>query len=107
MLAAVGNARFLSEAIDPTLGKESAKMGSTAASWTTPAEFVAAPSWDVALSVESSDRRIARSCGRDHIRDQPHHLWVATASARSTERGLRSTAYMNFAGNAVIWMRLA
>lgn len=111
MLAAVGNERFLSEAIDPTLGKESQKMvvngrvadntlqqfvcflvGITALSVSLPIEHI---SYVPAVAIAFVISRIAFWIGY-----RIHPLYRAP--------GFSSTAYMNlFMYIAVLWMRLA
>ena len=111
MLAAVGNARFLSEAIDPTLGKESQSMiidGRVADN--TLQQFVCFLVGITALSVSVPIERISyvpavaitfvicRTVFWIGYRIQP--LYRAP--------GFASTAYMNlFMYIAVIWLRLA
>ena len=111
MLAAVGNARFLSEAIDPTLGKESERMvvdGRVVDN--TLQQFVCFLVGIVALSVSLPIERISYvpavaitfviSRVIFWIGYRIHPLYRAP--------GFASTAYMNlFMYIAVIWMRLA
>jgi len=111
MLVAVGNARFLSEAIDPTLGKESQKMvvdgrvadntlqqfvcflvGITALSVSVPIEWI---SLVPAVAITFVICRIVFWIGY-----RIHPLYRAP--------GFSSTAYMNmFMYIAVLWLRLA
>ena len=111
MLVAVGNARFASEAIDPTLGKESPKMivdgrvadntlqqficflvGICALSVSLPIERI---SYVPAVAITFVICRIVFWVGY-----RIHPLYRAP--------GFSSTAYMNaFMYIAVIWMRLA
>ena len=111
MLANVGNARFLSEAIDPTLGKESPKMivngrvtdntlqqfvcflvGICALSVSLPIERI---SYIPAVAITFVICRIVFWIGY-----RIHPLYRAP--------GFSSTAYMNlFMYIAVLWMRLA
>jgi len=111
MLAAVGNARFLSEAIDPTLGKESQSMivdgrvadntlqqfvcflvGITALSVSVPIERI---SYVPAVAITFVICRMVFWIGY-----RIHPLYRAP--------GFSSTAYMNLSMFiAVIWMRLA
>jgi hypothetical protein len=111
MLANVGNARFLSEAIDPTLGKESPKMivdgrvtdntlqqfvcflvGICALSVSLPIERI---SYIPAVAITFVICRIVFWVGY-----RIHPLYRAP--------GFSSTAYMNlFMYIAVLWMRLA
>ena len=111
MLVAVGNARFLSEAIDPTLGKESQKMvvdgrvadntlqqfvcflvGITALSVSLPIERI---SYVPAVAITFVICRIVFWIGY-----RIHPLYRAP--------GFSSTAYMNlFMYIAVLWLRLA
>jgi hypothetical protein len=111
MLAAVGNARFLSEAIDPTLGKESEKMivdGRVADN--TMQQFVCFLVGIAALSVSLPIDRISYVPAVAitfvicriifWIGYRIHPLYRAP--------GFASTAYMNlFMYIAVLWMRLA
>ena len=111
MLAAVGNARFLSEAIDPTIGKESPKLvvdGRVADN--TLQQFVCLLVGIVALSVSLPIERISYvpavaitfviSRIIFWIGYRIHPLYRAP--------GFASTAYMNLCMYiAVIWMRLA
>jgi hypothetical protein len=110
MLANIGNARFLSEAIDPTLGKESPKMvvdgrvtdntlqqficflvGICALSVSVPIERI---SYVPAVAITFVISRIVFWVGY-----RIHPLYRAP--------GFASTAYMNaFMYIAVIWMRL-
>ena len=111
MLANIGNARFLSEAIDPTLGKESPKMvvdgrvtdntlqqfvcflvGICALSVSVPIERI---SYVPAVAITFVICRIVFWVGY-----RIHPLYRAP--------GFSSTAYMNlFMYIAVIWLRLA
>ena len=111
MIAAVGNARFLSEAIDPTLRKEDQKMvvngrvadnttqqfllflvGITALSVSLPIERI---SFIPAIAITFVISRIVFWIGY-----RIHPLYRAP--------GFSSTAYMNlFMFLAVIWLRLA
>ena len=111
MLVAVGNARFLSEAIDPTLGKESHSMvvdgrvadntlqqfvcflvGITALSVSVPIEWI---SFIPAVAITFVICRIVFWIGY-----RIHPLYRAP--------GFSSTAYMNmFMYIAVLWLRLA
>ena len=111
MLAAVGNARFLSEAIDPTLGKESQKMvvdgrvadntlqqfvcflvGITALSVSVPIGWI---SVIPAVAITFVICRLVFWVGY-----RIHPLYRAP--------GFSSTAYMNlFMYIAVLWLRLA
>ena len=111
MLVAVGNARFLSEAIDPTLGKESQKMvvdgrvadntlqqfvcflvGITALSVSVPIGWI---SVIPAVAISFVICRIVFWIGY-----RIHPLYRAP--------GFSSTAYMNiFMYAAVLWLRLA
>ena len=111
MLVAVGNARFLSEAIDPTLGNESQKMvvdgrvadntlqqfvcflvGITALSVSVPIEWI---SFIPAVAITFVICRIVFWIGY-----RIHPLYRAP--------GFSSTAYMNmFMYIAVLWLRLA
>ena len=111
MLANIGNARFLSEAIDPTLGKESQKMvvngrvadntlqqfvcflvGICALSVSVPIERI---SYVPAVAITFVICRIVFWVGY-----RIHPLYRAP--------GFSSTAYMNlFMYIAVIWLRLA
>jgi hypothetical protein len=110
MLVAVGNARFLSEAIDPTLGKESSKMiidGRVADN--TLQQFVCFLVGIMALSVSLPIEKISFVPAVAMtfvvcrivfwIGYRIHPLYRAP--------GFSSTAYMNlFMYIAVIWMRL-
>ena len=112
MLVAVGNARFLSEAIDPTLGKESEKMvvdGRVADN--TLQQFICFLVGITALSVSVPIELDQRHPGAIAITFvicrtvfwigyRIHPLYRAP--------GFSSTAYMNlFMYIAVIWLRLA
>lgn len=111
MLANIGNARFLSEAIDPTLGKESEKMVVDGrVTDNTLQQFVCFLVGIAALSVSLPIERISYvpavaitfviSRTIFWIGYRIHPLYRAP--------GFSSTAYMNlFMYIAVIWMRLA
>ena len=110
MLANIGNARFLSEAIDPTLGKESSKMiVDGRVTDNTLQQFVCFLVGILALSVSLPIDRISYvpavaiafviSRTIFWIGYRIHPLYRAP--------GFSSTAYMNlFMYIAVIWMRL-
>jgi hypothetical protein len=111
MLMAVGNARFLSEAIDPTLGKESQKMivdGRVAEN--TLQQFVcflvgiAALSVSVPIGWISVIRAIAITFVISRI-----VFWIGyRIHPLYRAPGFASTAYMNlFMFIAVIWIRLS
>ncbi len=76
MVAAVGNARFLSEAIDPTLGKESQAMivnGRVADN--TLQQYRAVPGRHARAGGDSADRPPEHRRGsRDHLRGVPDRL---------------------------------
>ena len=112
MLAAVGNARFLSEAIDPTLGKESAVDGRR---WARGRQHAAA----IRL-LPGRDRRLCRSACRSSWISYVPAVAITFVICRIVfwigyrihplyrAPGFASTAYMNlFMYIAVIWLRLA
>jgi MAPEG family len=111
MLAAVGNARFLSEAIDPTIGKESEKMvvdGRVADN--TLQQFVCFLVGIVALSVSLPIERISYVPAVAIAFVISRIIFWVGYRAHPLYRapGFASTAYMNaFMYIAVIWMRLA
>jgi hypothetical protein len=111
MLVAVGNERFLSEAIDPTLGKESQKMvvnGRVADN--TLQQFVCFLVGITALSVSLPIDRISYVPAVAITFVISRTIFWIGYRLRPLYRapGFSSTAYMNiFMYVAVLWMRLA
>ena len=111
MIAAVGNARFASEAIDPTLGKESPKMvvnGRVADN--TLQQFVCFLVGITALSVSLPIDRISYVPAVALTFVISRTIFWIGYRIRPLYRapGFSSTAYMNiFMYVAVLWMRLA
>jgi hypothetical protein len=111
MLVAVGNERFLSEAIDPTLGKESQKMvvnGRVADN--TLQQFVCFLVGITALSVSLPIDRISYVPAVAITFVISRTIFWIGYRIRPLYRapGFSSTAYMNiFMYVAVLWMRLA